>query len=109
MKISFLRKPFSREYHQKWSSEIFSIRKRTKLSGIRVYEIDDFAGDPVKGVFYQKELQKVKFDPDQMFKIEKIIGRRGRGRNKEVKVGWLGWPKKYDQWLLERVVQPMGE
>ena len=86
VKISFLREPFSREYHQKWSSEIFSIRKRTKLSGIPVYEIDDFAGDLVKGVFYQKEIQKVEFDPDQTFKIEKIIGRRGRGRNKEVKV-----------------------
>ena len=102
VKISFLREPFSREYHQKWTSEIFTIKKRTKLSGIPVYEVDDFAGDPIKGLFYQNELQKVEFDPDRAFKI---VARRGRGKNKRVKVRWLGWPKKYDQWLPETAIQ----
>ena len=108
VKISFLREPFSREYHQKWTSEIFTIRKRRKLTGIPVYEIDDFAGDTVKGIFYQNELQKVEFDPHQAFKVEKIVDRRGRGRNKQVKVRWLGWPKKYDQWLPETAIQMTG-
>ena len=109
VKISFLREPFSREYHQKWTSEIFTIRKRRKLTAIPVYEIDDFAGDTVKGIFYQNELQKVEFDPDQAFKVEKIVDRRGRGRNKQVKVRWLGWPKKYDQWLPETAIQMTGQ
>ena len=76
--------------------------------GIPVYEIDDFARDTVKGIFYQNELQKVEFDPDQAFKVEKIVDRRGRGRNKQVKLRWLGWLKKYDQWLPETAIQMTG-
>ena len=76
VKISFLREPFSREYHQRWTSEIFTIRKRTRLAGIPVYEIEDFARDTVEGIFYRNELQKVQFQPDRAFKIEKIVQRQ---------------------------------
>ena len=68
----------------------------------------DFLNTNIEGIFYQNELQNIEFDPDQAFKVEKIADRRGRGRNKQVKVRWLGWPTKYDQWLPETAIQMMG-
>ena len=36
VRISFLRKAFSREYDQKWSDEIFRVARRYKREGIPV-------------------------------------------------------------------------
>ena len=105
MKIKFLKNIFDREYQQKWTSEVFTIRSRRNESGFPVYELNDYSGDQIDGYFYQQELQHVDIDPDTVFKIEKILSKRGRGKKKEVKVRWLGWPKKYDQWIKATSVE----
>ena len=33
---------------------------------------------------------------NNIFKIEKVIEYKGRGKNKQAKVRWLNWPKKFD-------------
>ena len=37
VRVSFLREPFSREYHQKWSGEVFTITGRFMRKGIPIY------------------------------------------------------------------------
>jgi len=40
-------------------------------------------------------LQKVTLEDDDLFRIEKIVKRKGN----KVLVQWKGWPDKYDTWL----------
>ena len=101
VRVSFLREAFSREYHQKWSGEVFTITKRWMRKDIPIYRLKDYAGDPVKGTFYKGELQKVILDKDQAFKVEKVLKTRGRGKNKQSLVRWLHWPPKYDSWVSQ--------
>ena len=67
--------------------------------GQPIYKLVDWYNKPVRGTFYQKELQKVEVSHDDMFKIEKVIKYKGRGNKKEVLVRWLGWPKQFDSWI----------
>ena len=99
VRISFLKKPFDREYQQRWTGELFQITKRRKRQGRPVYSLADYAGDDVKSTFYPEELQPVNISEDTVYKIEKILRTRTRKGQKEYLVRWLGWPSKYDSWV----------
>ena len=55
-----------------------------------IYMLVDWYDTPVKGTFYQNELQKIKTTDGDMFKIEKVLKYKGRGNQKEALVHWLG-------------------
>lgn len=57
VRLTHLRNPFSREYDERWTGEIFIISQRILRSGLPVYRVEDFDGDEIKGTFYQSELQ----------------------------------------------------
>lgn len=100
VRISHLRNLFDREYDERWSGEVFKISKRFVKQGFPMYRLDDILGDVIKGSFYQIELQKVLFDPEGSFKVEKILKTRKRkGHVPESFVRWLHWPKKFDSWV----------
>lgn len=107
VRISHLREKFSREYDVKWTGEVFTINKRTKRDGIPVYYLDDYNGDEVKGTFYEAELQSVTIDKDDLFKVEKVLKSRGRGKNKESLVKWLNWPNKYNSWVKTSTLEKL--
>ena len=67
--------------------------------GQPIYKLVEWYNKPVKGTFYQKELQKVEVSDDDMFKIEKVMKYKGRGNKKEALVHWLGWLKQFDSWI----------
>ena len=101
VRISHRKKPFSREYHEKWSGELFIIKKRYMREGIPIYKIEDYSNEDIVGTFYEEELQSV--IPGEVFKIDKILKTRKRkGQPKEYFVHWLRWPSKYDQWISEK-------
>ena len=100
VRISGLKGPFTREVHQKWSSEIFKVNHRSRRDGIPIYKLIDFLGEDIKGSFYQSELQKVSISEDKLWKIEKILKTKKRkGKETEYFVRWLNWPKKFDSWV----------
>ena len=99
VRISHLRSAFQREYDIKWSGEIFKISKRFVRQGQPMYRIIDWFNKPVKGTFYQKELQKVLVKDTDIFKVDKVLKYKGRGRNRLAKVRWLNWPKRFDSWI----------
>ena len=69
--ISHLRSAFQREYDVKWYGEIFKISKRFLQQGQPVYKLIDWFSKPLKGTFYQKELQKANLKRGDPQKIEK--------------------------------------
>ena len=54
--------------------------------------------EELDGTFYNEELQKV-IKEDDVYEIEKILKRRGTGKNSEVFVKWLGYPAKFNSWI----------
>ena len=48
--------------------------------------------------FYNEELQKV-IKEDDVYEVEKILKSRGKGKNREVFVKWLGYPAKFNSWI----------
>ena len=37
--------------------------------------------------------------PDDVYEVEKILKKRGRGRNVQYLVKWLGYPNKFNSWV----------
>ena len=98
VKISKHKRIFEKGYLPSWTEETFTVAQRL-LRDPPVYRLKEADGDWIKGTFYEFELQKVIETEKHLFRIEKILKRRGRGANKEVLVHWKGWPKKYDSWI----------
>lgn len=65
------------------------------------YKVEEWDGTPIQGTFYEQDLQKVTYSDDDIFRIEKIVKRKGD----KVLVRWKGWPDKYDSWLDKRPVK----
>ena len=100
VRISHTKKAFSREYHQRWTGELFKVVDRSWKQEHPTYTLHDYAGDTVEGTFYEEELQKV--IPNKIYRVEKVLKRRQRrGHPKEVLARWLHWPPKYDSWIPE--------
>ena len=88
VRTTYIRKHFQREYDSKWMGEIFKTSRRFIRQGQQIYTLFDWYDNPVKGTFYQKELQKIETTEADMFKIEKVLKYKGRGNKKEALVHW---------------------
>ncbi|XP_033726667.1 uncharacterized protein LOC117316238 [Pecten maximus] len=105
VRISANRRTFQRDFEQKWTEEVFTIKTRYLRQGIPIYKIIDYDGDSIAGTFYNSELQKVNKGRDDLFKVERVLKRRKRNGIQEVYVKWLGYPKKFNSWIKESDVQ----
>jgi len=101
VRITHVRNVFDREYSQKWSGELFKIKRRFRREGLPVYGLEDWMGEDIKGTFYEPELQAVNVDDNTEYFVEKVLKKRKRNKKPEVLVRWLHWPKKYDSWIPE--------
>ena len=97
--MSYLKDLFSRAYDVNYSHELFRIVKAWRRDGLPVYSIKDYAGDPIKGVFYQQELTAAGEPRDGVFKIDKVLKSRTLNGKKQSLVKFLGWPSKFNEWL----------
>ena len=99
VRISFLRRPFQREYDERWSRELFVIDRRFVAEDIQQYKLKDYAGEVVTGTFYGSQLMKA--HEQDHYLVEQLLRTRGRGNKKEHLVRWKGWGSKYDSWIGE--------
>ena len=93
------RSKLDRLYDEYWTPEIFTIRNRFRRDGLNIYTVEDKLSEPVKGTFYESELQKVRYDPDGVYRIEKVIKKRKQHGVDHVLIKWYGWPAKFNSWI----------
>ena len=91
---------FRKGYVSGWTEEVFVVR-RVVPGALPTYRVQEWDGTPVEGTFYEEDLQKVTMPDDALFRVEKILARRGT----RIKVRWLGWPAKYDSWIERAQLQ----
>ena len=96
--ISKFKCTFRKGYLPNWTEEVITIAQKIPRSP-PVYRIKEYDGTLIKGTFYEKELQKITQKNTDLFRIERIIKSRGRGKNKEYLINWRGWPSKYNSWV----------
>lgn len=102
VRITKYKHVFQKGYESNWSDEIFVVTSVIDRSPWVVYTLKDLQNEEITGTFYEKELQKVNYDPTNMYKIDKIMRTRYTGHRKEVLVKWKGYPNKFNSWILAR-------
>jgi hypothetical protein len=108
VRISYLKEPFMRDYEERWSGEVYTITSKKLFQGTPTYKLKDYSGDQIKGYFNQWEIQKVTFDPNKSFSIDKVLKTRTKDGVKESFVTFSSWPKKYAQWIPTANIKPIG-
>ena len=89
-----------RAYVQQFHGELFVITGVNRKMPIPMYTIKSLdTEEEVAGGFYANELVHVRGD---LFKIDKIIRREGRGRNRRALVRWKYFGPRWDSWIYER-------
>ena len=77
----------------KWSEELFKIHSINR-SNVITYKIKDLNDEIIKGIFYEKELQKTK-NTSEVYVIEKII----RKNKDKYLVKWRGYSNDFNRWI----------
>ena len=62
------------------------------------YKLTECNGTPIKGKFYESDIQKVVLPDDALFRIDQVLKRKGN----QVFVSWKGWPKEYNGWMRKK-------
>lgn len=102
VRLSHVAKAFTREFHERFTRELFLVATRKKRGGLNVYSVTDLAKDEVMGHFYQPELVKVSTDVEGgTFDVEKVLrSKTVKGRKMHL-VRWLGYPPSFDSWVYD--------
>ena len=99
MRVSYLKKPFNRDYDERYSREIFRISDRRVEQGLPIYYLEDLKGGKLKGGFYSFEIVPADYDSSKTFDIDKVIRTRVKGGKSQSLVRFLGWPPEFDEWI----------
>ena len=95
VRISKARRIFAKGYLAGYTREHFIIVKVLKNRIPTAYKLQDLAGDPIEGIFYDQELTKIRVENDKEFLVEKVL----KKTKKEALVKWLGYPESFNSWV----------
>ena len=90
--------PFIKNFNQNWSEEVFRIVGIDHKESPETYIIEDLKNNVIEGKFYRQELQVISSLPT-LFRIERIISSKGRGKQKQYLVKWHGYLKEHNSWI----------
>jgi hypothetical protein len=99
VRIATYRHVFRKGYLPNWSQEIFEICEKHPTYPVTC-GLKDLAGEPIKGKFYEQEIQKV-VKTDDVYEIEKVLKTRKRGGKIEYLVKWKGYLDTFNSWVTD--------
>ena len=102
VRLSLRKRLFKKGYKMNWTEEIFLITRQLSKTPV-VYTVQDLLERPIKGTFYEEELQRVK--RADIFRIEK----RTKNKKKEYLVRWSGYGPDFDSWIQSSDVEPISK
>ena len=100
--MAMIHRTFEKGYLPGWTEEVFVVHRVTP-GPVPTYKIREWDDTPVKGIFYEVDLQKVHVSNQALFRIEKVLKRR----KDRLLVKWKGWPDKYNSWIASQDVTPL--
>ena len=93
---------FKKGYLPGWTEEVFVVQ-RVIPGVVPTYKIEELNGTPLKGSFYEQDLQRVNVSEDDLFRVEKILKRKGN----KVLVRWKNWADTYDSWIEKSALEKL--
>ena len=91
--------PFRKNFDQNWSEEIFRIAAHDNKESPPMYVLKDMKDEKIEGKFYHDELQDVGDTLPEIYRIEKIIRTKGKGKYKQYLVKWYGYDDSFNKWI----------
>jgi len=86
-----------RAYARQFQTEYFTVARVKTKQRIPLYEIRSMdTGEDIKGSFYGHELSRT---PSNVFKVDRIIKYKGKGRNRRALVKWKYFGKQHNSWI----------
>lgn len=92
VRISREKHVFEKSYTPNWSTELFKIVE-VKITNPVTYLLEDYQGHPIKGAFYEQELQKT-LQPD-VYLVEKVL----KKKKNQIFVKYLGFDDSHNSWI----------
>lgn len=92
VRISKYKHIFDKGYTPNWSTEIFTVKRINNTIPV-TYHIEDHRKQPIRGSFYEQELQKTSYPG--VYLIEKVLKKKG----KKLYVKWLGLSNEENSWI----------
>lgn len=92
---------FKKSYLPGWTEEVFIVDSVYDTTPVPTFRIKEWDGSPIRGTFYNEDLQKVTVSDERVFRMDKIVKRQ----KDKVLVRWKGWPAKYDKWVAKKDIK----
>ena len=89
-------KPLDRGYYPNWTDQVFKIDKTLRNYNKPLYNINDQKNKSHNRRFYPEEVQKIK--ENIIYRVEKILKERTKGKKKFYLVKWLNHPTTENSW-----------
>lgn len=110
VRISIYKGAFHKGYYQTFKPKVYVVEQVLTKQPVPMYKIADLeTGKTEAGSWYEQELQLVsKHLEGSVFKIEKVLESRGKGKNEEVLVKWKYWPSSENSWIKKSELSELG-
>ena len=94
--------PFMKRHQMIWTEEVFVI-DAIVYSNSTSYKIKYQDNEPIKGIFYEHELQLI-VEP-KTYRIEKVIQKKQEATHVLLYVKWKGCPDKFNRYVFQGEIE----
>ena len=102
VRLSIEKASFIKRYQEIWTEELFIIDAFV-YGNTTTYKTKDQDNIPIKGTFYEQELQLI-VEPKR-YRIEKLIQKKKEGNRVLLYVKWKGHPDKLNSYVLQDEIE----